>query len=191
MASSRRPGRAIMSRSWVTIWTRWSGPPCSAASRTSSSAPSAWGRPRSIISPSTTRSYASFSSSIRRSGGAVASRAGVPRRASRHRFAHAAVEARLEPAQPAAAGRDGRAVGQLDRPAVAGALESDDAVEVDDVAAVHPREAGGIEPRLDLADGKRAKQLVAPVEDVGVVRIGVDRDDVVDRDVVRCAVPLD
>src|ERR1700722_6831349 len=110
---------------------------------------------------------------------------------SGHGFADAAVEPRLEPADSAAAHPHGRAVRQLDRAAVAGALDADHPVEIDDVTAVHAGEAPGIEAGFDLADGERAEELVATVENVSVVRVGVDRHDVLDGHVLGDAVALD
>src|SRR5215469_10000076 len=92
---------------------------------------------------------------------------------SGHRHVDASAEPGFEPAEPAAADRDRRAVRQLDRAAVARSLEAE-----------HPDEAPGIEPRLYLPDGERAEELVTAVENMGVVRIGVDRDDVLDRHIL-------
>ena len=59
------------------------------------------------------------------------------------------------------------------------------------MAAMHADEPAPVEPRFDVADRQRAEQLGGAVEHVGVVRIGVDRDDVVDRDELGDAVALD
>ena len=48
-----------------------------------------------------------------------------------------------------------------------------------------------VKPRFDIADGERAKQFVIAVEDIGVVRVGVDRDHLLDRQKMRLAVALD
>ena len=69
-------------------------------------------------------------------------------------------------------------------------LMPDHARDVHDVAAVHADEAVGVEPLLDVADRERAEQLFLPVEDGGVVRVGVDRDHVLDGDELRAAVAL-
>ncbi len=58
------------------------------------------------------------------------------------------------------------------------------------MAAVDADEAAGVEPRLDDADGQRAEQLGLAVEDIGVMRIGVDGDDVLDRHEMDAAVAL-
>src|SRR5271170_7848118 len=68
--------------------------------------------------------------------------------------------------------------GHLDQFAVAGALVADDPVDIDDVAAVNTDKAIIVEPRLDVSDGERAKQRVVAVEDVSVMRIGMNRDDI-------------
>ena len=88
-----------------------------------------------------------------------------------------------EPGQPAAADRHGVGLqgGQLDQAGIAHALQPDDAVDIDDMAAMDADEAVGVQPRLDDADGQRAEQLRLAVEDIGVVGVGVDGDDVVDR----------
>ena len=48
-----------------------------------------------------------------------------------------------------------------------------------------------VEPRFDIADGERAKQFVVAVEDIGVVRVGMDGDYLLDGKKVRFAVALD
>src|SRR5258707_1843457 len=70
----------------------------------------------------------------------------------------AELEARLQPPDAAAAHRDGIAVGsgQFDQPRVAGAPEADDAVDIDDVTAVHPDEPAGVRARLHAGDGALA-----------------------------------
>src|SRR5580700_9790675 len=79
-------------------------------------------------------------------------------------------DAGFERTDPAAADRDRVAVRrrQLDEAAVAGALEPDHPLDVDDVAAMHAHEPGGVEPRFHVADGERAEQLGGAVENVGV-----------------------
>ena len=64
---------------------------------------------------------------------------------------------------------------------VAGSLVAHDTVDIDDVAAVYTHKAAAVEPRFDFADGQRTKQLVAAIKHVGVVRISVNRDDLIDR----------
>src|SRR6267154_1341592 len=86
---------------------------------------------------------------------------------------------RLQQTDPAPADRDRWPAMHLDLLVVAGTLVADDALDIDDMAAMNPDEPVVVEPRFDVPDGERAKQLVVAVEDVGVVRIGMDRDDVV------------
>src|SRR5262249_48687099 len=92
----------------------------------------------------------------------------------------------------AAAHRNGVAlIGvQLNHLPVAGTLAPDHAIDVDDMAAVDTHEALAVEPCLDLADRKRAEQLVAAIEDIGIVSIGVDGYHVLHRQEVRSAVAL-
>src|SRR3984957_6321110 len=110
---------------------------------------------------------------------------------SGHGFADAAVEARLEPADSAAAHRHGPGVRQLDRAPVARARDADHPVEIDDVTAVHAGEAPGIEAGFDLAYGERAEELIPTVKNVGVVRVGVNRHDVLNGHVLGDPVALD
>src|SRR5712671_8076986 len=98
---------------------------------------------------------------------------------------------RLQQADPAPADRDRWPAMHLDHLVVAGTLVADDALDIDDMAAMNPDEPVVVEPRFDVADGERAKQLVVAVEDVGVVRIGMDRDDVVHGDEMSGAVPFE
>src|SRR5262249_15634516 len=70
-------------------------------------------------------------------------------------------------------------------------LISDNPLDIDDVAAMDPHEAALVESRLHVADRQRTKQLVVAVEDVRVVRVGVDRDHLIDRDKMGTTVPLD
>src|ERR1700730_13124517 len=74
----------------------------------------------------------------------------------------------LERAHAAARHRNRIAIlrGELDQAAVSGPLQADHAVEVDDVAAVHADEAGGVEPRFDVADRQRTEQLRRSGENV-------------------------
>src|SRR5712671_513468 len=98
---------------------------------------------------------------------------------------------RLQQADPAPADRDRWSAMHLDHLVVAGTLVADDALDIDDMAAMNPDEPVVVEPRFDVADGERAKQLVVAVEDVRVVRIGVDRDNVVHGDKMGGAVPFE
>src|SRR5208282_321132 len=84
----------------------------------------------------------------------------------------------------------GMCAGHLDQFVVAGALVADDPADVDDVAAVNPDKTTVVEPRFDVADGQRAKQLVVAVKDISVMRVGMNRDHVVDGDEMRAAVAL-
>src|SRR5919197_1552591 len=84
-------------------------------------------------------------------------------------FARSDAESRAQIAETAAAHRHGVAVGEFDDAIVAGALQADDAVDVDDVAAMHPDEPGAVEPRLHVADRQRAEELGAALEYIGVV----------------------
>src|SRR3972149_8833598 len=59
------------------------------------------------------------------------------------------------------------------------------------MTAVDPHETAFIEPRLDLADRQRAEQFGVAVEDISVMRIGMHRDHLVDRDEMRGAIALD
>src|SRR5262249_32189082 len=88
----------------------------------------------------------------------------------------------LQPVEAVAADGDRIAplTGELDDAIVPGAPEPGDGLQIDDVAAVNPQEAAGIEALLDLADGQRAEQLMAAGEDGGGVGIGMARDDGVD-----------
>ena len=79
----------------------------------------------------------------------------------------------------------------LDQFVVAGAFVADDPVDIDDVAAVNPDKATIVQSRLDVADCERAKQLVVAVEDIGVVRVSVNRDDLFDGKKMGAAVPFD
>src|SRR5262249_18812650 len=99
----------------------------------------------------------------------------------------------LERAHTAARHRHRIAIlrGELDQPAVSGSLEADYAIEVDDVAAVHAHEAGGVETRFDVTDCQRTEQLRRSGEDISVMGVGVDGDDIVDRDELRHALALD
>jgi len=79
----------------------------------------------------------------------------------------------------------------LDQFVVAGTLVADDAVDIDDVAAMHPDKMTAVQPRFDVADGERAEQLVVAVEDGGVVRVGMHRDDLLNGQEMRAAIALD
>ena len=59
------------------------------------------------------------------------------------------------------------------------------------MAAVDAREPAGIQPVLDLADRQRAKIRRLAVEHLGVMRVGVDRDDRLDRQLTNETVALD
>src|ERR1700716_3846170 len=98
---------------------------------------------------------------------------------------------RLQQARPARADRDRLPAMHLDHLVVAGTPVADDALDIDDMAAMNPDEPFVVEPRFDDADGERAKQLVVAVEDVSVVRVGMDRDNVVHGDKMGGAVPLE
>src|ERR1700728_2431594 len=80
--------------------------------------------------------------------------------------------------------------GHLHQYVVAGSLVTDDAVEIDDVTTVNADETRLVEPRFDIADGQRTKELAVAVEDVGVMGVGVDRDDVLNRHELRAAFAL-
>ena len=84
--------------------------------------------------------------------------------------------------QPAAADRNRIGVRsvQFDQAIVAGPLQPHHALDIDDVAAVHPQEPAGVEPGLYVADRQRAEQLRGPVENICVMGIGVHRDHAVD-----------
>src|SRR2546426_9863481 len=103
------------------------------------------------------------------------------------------LESRPDAAEATAADRDGVTVdcGELDDAIIARPLQSHHPVDIDDVAAVHANEPMSVEPRLDIADRERAKQLGSPVEDIRVMCIGMDGDDVVDGDEMRCPIPFD
>ena len=65
---------------------------------------------------------------------------------------------------------------------IAAPPQSDDAFQIDDVAAVHADKMRVVQPRLHLSDRQRTEELRGSVEDLGVVRIRVHGDDVADRD---------
>src|SRR5258708_6078818 len=102
---------------------------------------------------------------------------------------------KLRPDPGDAAAADGHRVGiaafELDQAVVAGTLETNDRCDVYDVAAMDAREARRIQPGLDVTDGQRTEILCRPVEDVGVVGVGVDRDNAVDGDEMAAPVMLD
>ncbi len=56
---------------------------------------------------------------------------------------------------------------------------------------MNAHEAAFVEPRLDVANGQRTKQLVIAVENIRVVRVGMDGDDVIHGEKMRAAVTLD
>src|SRR5208282_6720506 len=66
---------------------------------------------------------------------------------------------------------------EFDRAAVAAEFCAFVSPDVDDVAAVHPGKTPGVQPLLDLADRQRTEIRCSPVEHLGVMRVGVDRDD--------------
>src|SRR5580692_7059150 len=100
---------------------------------------------------------------------------------------------RFEPADPAPADRHRIILSgvHLDHFVVAGAPIADHPLDIDDVAAMDAHEAVLVQALLDVADRQGAEQLIAAVEDSGVMRIGVDGDDVVDGDEMGTAVALD
>src|SRR3977135_3652756 len=101
------------------------------------------------------------------------------------------VPPRLQQADPAPADRDRLPATHLDHLVVAGTLVADDALDIDDMAAMNPDEPFVVKPRFDVADGERAKQLVVAVDDESVKRVGMDRDNVVHREKMGGAVPLE
>src|SRR5271169_5750515 len=79
---------------------------------------------------------------------------------ARHICRVGAIEAsdpRLQRANSAATDRYQVVVGagHLDQFIVAGALIANDAVDIDDVAAMHTDKAAAVQPRFDVADGER------------------------------------
>ena len=68
---------------------------------------------------------------------------------------------------------------------------SNDPVDIDDVAAVNANKPVLVEPRFHFADRQWTKQLEGTVEDIGVVSVGVNGDNVFDRNELRRAIPLD
>src|SRR5271170_7076173 len=102
-------------------------------------------------------------------------------------------DARFQPSDAAAAHRHRIVVRSvhLDQFIVAGTLIADHAVDIDDMTAMDADEAAFVEAGLDVADSERAKQFVAAVEDISVMRIGVDRDHVIDGNEMRRAIALD
>ena len=79
----------------------------------------------------------------------------------------------------------------LDQFAVTGSVVPDHPLNIDNMAAMDADEPAAVEPGFDIADGQRAKQLVVAVENVGVMRVGVNGDHLVDRDETGGAIPLD
>src|ERR1700691_6091026 len=115
---------------------------------------------------------------------------------AQHEFRIGAVERgdpRFQRTDAAAADRHQIMVyaGHLDQLVVAGAFVADDAVDIDDVTAMNADKAAIVQPRFDVSDCERAKQLVVAVKDEGVVRVGVDRDDLLHGEKMRATVTLD
>src|SRR5262245_53116993 len=108
-----------------------------------------------------------------------------------YRFARYDTKPRAQPAKAAAADRDGVAVGEFDDAVIAGALQAHDAVDIDDVTAMHPDEAAPVEPRLHVADRQRAEKFGAAVKYISVVGIGMDGDHILHRNEMGGAVALD
>ena len=102
-------------------------------------------------------------------------------------------DARFQRTDAAAADRHEarRSAGHFDQLVVARAPVADDPSDIDDVAAMNADKMPVVEPRFDITDSERAKQFVVAVEDVGVVRVGVDGDYLLDGKKVRFAVALD
>src|SRR5260370_33217070 len=80
---------------------------------------------------------------------------------------------------------------QLDHLAVAGPLISEHALNIDDMAAMNADEQLAVESRFDVADGEGTEKLVVAVEDVSVMRVGVDRHYILHGDEMRAAVAFD
>src|SRR5262249_53034264 len=101
--------------------------------------------------------------------------------------------ARLQPGNAAAAHRNHVIASglHLDHVVVARSSIADDALEIHDVAAMDANEPAAVEPGFDVADPERTKQPVLAVENIGVVRVGVNRDDILDGKEVGAAVALD
>ena len=81
--------------------------------------------------------------------------------------------------------------GHFDQFVVARPPIADHAIDVDDVATMHADEMPLIEARFNVANGERAKQFVVAVENVRVVRVGMDRDHLLHGEKMRMAVALD
>ena len=103
------------------------------------------------------------------------------------------VDPGLQPADAAAADGNGVVVAgrKLDYLAVAVSSMSNDPVDIDDVAAVNTNKPVLVEPRFHFADRQWTKQLEGAVEDIGVVSVGVNGDNVFDRNELRRAIRLD
>ena len=103
------------------------------------------------------------------------------------------VDPGLQPADAAAADGNGVVVAgsKLDHLAVAVSSMSNDPVDIDDVAAVNTNKPVLVEPRFHFADRQWTKQLEGAVEDICVVSVGVNGDNVFDRNELRRAIPLD
>src|SRR5215831_12852739 len=89
---------------------------------------------------------------------------------------------RLHPANTAARDRNRVVVGgfHLNHLTITRSPVPDNPLNIDDVTAMNANEPVAIKPLFNVADGEGTKELVRPVEDVGVVRIGVNGDDVLD-----------
>src|SRR5215510_11501370 len=107
------------------------------------------------------------------------------------RCARSHAKPRPQAAKTATAYRHRVAVGEFDDAVVAGAFQAHHAIDVDDMAAMHPHETGAVEPRLDVADRQGAEKLGAAVKYIGVVRIGMDGDHVLHGNEMGGAVALD
>ena len=103
------------------------------------------------------------------------------------------VDPGLQPADAAAADGNGVVVAgrKLDHLTVAVSSMSNDPVDIDDVAAVNANKPVLVEPRFHFADRQWTKELEGAVEDIGVVSVGVNGDNVFDRNELRRAIPLD
>src|ERR1700752_4350647 len=89
---------------------------------------------------------------------------------------------RLKQAESAAADRYAVTVcpSEFDHAVLAGAPKAGYAVDIDDRAAVNADEATPIQSRFDRSDGERAEPFGRAVENIGVMGVGMDRDNVVD-----------
>ena len=72
---------------------------------------------------------------------------------------------------------------------LAGALHAGDAADSDDMAAMDAQEQRGVEARLDGADRLVAEKFLLAIMDVGVMRVGADGENVVERNIPRSGRP--